>query len=108
VASRELKQDWAGQILEGLHNTSVEILQKWNAEAKPLLKKNYNADTGEALPPMAHEHGGNQGGLTRSRVTAEVSFVLGDITDPSCHDWTDGDVLFANSTCFDEKVRDIR
>lgn len=36
---------------------------------------------------------------------AEIDFVLGDITDLKSFDWTDGDILFANSTCFDDRVR---
>ena len=35
------------QILEGLYNTSVEILNKWNSNAKPLLKKFQEEETGE-------------------------------------------------------------
>lgn len=34
----------------------------------------------------------------------EVEFILGDITDLGAKDWTDGTILFANSTCFDDKV----
>jgi hypothetical protein len=34
-----------------------------------------------------------------------VEFLCGDFTDISTgRDWTDGDVLFANSTCFDDKL----
>lgn len=42
--------------------------------------------------------------LRRLLVWVDVEFVLGDVTDLKSYDWTDGDVLFANSTCFDDKV----
>lgn len=34
----------------------------------------------------------------------EVEFTLGDITNLDDVDWTEGDVVFANSTCFDDTL----
>lgn len=34
-----------------------------------------------------------------------ISFVHGDVLDPA-HSWADGDVVFANSTCFDAGLMD--
>ena len=34
----------------------------------------------------------------------EIKFTHGDATDLSVKDWSDGDVLFANSTCFDDTL----
>lgn len=45
------------------------------------------------------------GAMSYHRIV-EVDFILGDITDLNSKDWTEGDILFANSTCFDDKVRD--
>ena len=39
----------------------------------------------------------------QTRTTA-VSFILGDATDLAVLDWSDGDVLFANSTCFNDTL----
>lgn len=33
---------------------------------------------------------------------SEVEFIHGDALDPDVCDWTDGDIVFANSTCFDD------
>ena len=42
----------------------------------------------------------------RQRVPV-VSMVHGDILDFGTCDWRDGDILFANSTCFDDAVSRI-
>ena len=34
-------------------------------------------------------------------VSGDVSLVQGSVTDA---DWSDGDVVFANSTCFDDEL----
>lgn len=81
VALHAFKKAVGIEILEGLFHTSQEIAIKWEAEAKPALR-----------------------GLN-SGVDTEVEFLCGDFTDISTgRDWTDGDVLFANSTCFDDKL----
>mmetsp|Transcript_74948 Transcript_74948/g.207497 ORF Transcript_74948/g.207497 Transcript_74948/m.207497 type:complete len:275 (-) Transcript_74948:278-1102(-) len=61
------------EILEGLHSASIELLEKWNTEIKPDL-------------PAAKQK-------------TEVEFLNDDVTK---RDWSDGDMFFANSTCFDE------
>jgi len=35
---------------------------------------------------------------------ADVEFYCADITDLDAYDWSDGTVVFANSTCFDERL----
>mmetsp|Transcript_19293 Transcript_19293/g.38544 ORF Transcript_19293/g.38544 Transcript_19293/m.38544 type:complete len:271 (-) Transcript_19293:16-828(-) len=62
------------EYLEGLHVTSLEVLQRWDSEVRYQL--DYENPT-------------------------EVEFIHGDATDFEVKDWSDGDVLFANSTCFD-------
>lgn len=64
------------EILEGLHAASLELLERWNAEVKP------------HLPPAAQK--------------TEIEFICDDVTK---RDWSDADMWFANSTCFDEVVR---
>jgi len=65
------------EILEGLYNTSLELLEQWNAQIKPTLTEQ---------PPT------------------EVEMAHADVTDFSLKDWSDGDVVFANSTCFDDRL----
>ena len=33
-----------------------------------------------------------------------IEFTQGDMTDLSVKDWSDGDIIFANSTCFDDEL----
>lgn len=33
-----------------------------------------------------------------------IEFTQGDMTDLSVKDWSDGDIIFANSTCFDDAL----
>jgi hypothetical protein len=33
-----------------------------------------------------------------------IDFTQGDMTDLSVKDWSDGDVIFANSTCYDDTI----
>lgn len=37
-------------------------------------------------------------------IRAEIELHLGDALDLTICDWTDGDVVFANSTCFDDQL----
>ena len=64
------------EILSGLHKVSLEMLEKWQ-ESKESL------DVSE-----------------RTKETT-INFVRGDITK---YDWSDGDVCFANSTCFSSEL----
>ena len=64
------------EILETLHAQSLELLERWQS-----------ADFQRALPEAAR--------------AVPVAFVLGDVTKV---DWSDADVIFANSTCFDEAL----
>lgn len=68
------------EILEGLYNTSLELKQKWDTTAKALLKEDGQEEE------------------------TELEFTLGDGTDFLVKDWSDGDILFANSTCFDDSL----
>ncbi|RYG52553.1 hypothetical protein EON66_09665 [archaeon] len=64
------------ELLSGLHEASLEMLSRWHSdEIRP------------KLPPHA--------------VECPIHFLQDDIT---AYDWSDGDVVFANSTCFDEAL----
>ncbi|CAN0305891.1 unnamed protein product, partial [Phaeothamnion confervicola] len=65
------------EILEGLHHASVEVVRSWDVVGRP--------------------------GTPQDRRT-DIRFVHGDATDPAAADWSDGDVVFANSTCFDDAL----
>jgi hypothetical protein len=65
------------EILDSLHTASLELLDRWEAD-----------ETQDALPEDA------QG--------VHINFVQGDLTKVT--DWTEADVLFLNSTCFDEEL----
>eukprot|EP00753_Platysulcus_tardus_P015823 PLAT5299.3.p1 GENE.PLAT5299.3~~PLAT5299.3.p1 ORF type:complete len:288 (+),score=119.82 PLAT5299.3:45-908(+) len=63
------------ELLEGLYNASQDVLSLWEAETKPLL------------------------GLAGRR--QHISFHRASFLD---YDWSVGDIVFANSTCFDESL----
>ena len=42
--------------------------------------------------------------LLLSFLVQDVEFVLGDALDMNVCDWSDGTVVFANSTCFDDSL----
>jgi len=65
------------EILEGLYTLSLEITSEYNSRGKAKLNR---------------------------EITTDVSMVKGDILDLSVKDWSDGDVIFANSTCFDDTL----
>eukprot|EP01041_Mallomonas_annulata_P007443 gene7443-15223_t len=65
------------EILEGLHTISLEMHTEYNARGKPRLNRD---------------------------IQTELSFLRGDILNMSVRDWRDGDVVFANSTCFDDAL----
>jgi len=64
------------EILQGLHHVACDIQGKWEDERRSL-------DISE-----------------RTR-EAQITFICGDILQV---DWSDADVCFANSTCFDDKL----
>jgi len=66
------------EILEGLYETSLQVAERFSSVGLPML-----AEVGQTME-------------------TEVDFVHGDITDLETLDWTDGDIVFANSTCFDD------
>ena len=72
------------EVLKGLHRISVELLERW-VEQK--------GELGGA--------GGPSPVLTDYQRKTGVEFICADIT---AHDWSDADVAFANSTCFDEAL----
>ena len=63
------------EILRGLYEESLKVKERW---------------VSEVLPQLDHD--------------TPIDFIQGDATDFAVHDWSDGDVLFANSTCFDDKL----
>ncbi|CAM9261116.1 unnamed protein product [Scytosiphon promiscuus] len=66
------------EILEGLYTTSTELLKVWE--------------------------GGIRDKLDEKEGPTKVEFFLGDAFDMNVCDWTDADVVFANSTCFDASL----
>mmetsp|Transcript_15496 Transcript_15496/g.20450 ORF Transcript_15496/g.20450 Transcript_15496/m.20450 type:complete len:286 (+) Transcript_15496:75-932(+) len=70
------------ELLEDLFVASKEMLQKY-----------------KQLEQREKTYFGNQD-------RAEVSVFQGDITDLTTFDWTTADVVFANSTCFDNNLMD--
>lgn len=70
------------EILESLHGAALEVLERWDAEARPRL---------------AAHHGG---------VDTEVVLLQGDFLDVwGVRDWpAEADVVVANSTCYDDRL----
>lgn len=66
------------EILSEVHAISDKALERWNGGLKDAVVVD-----------------DSKGGLT------EIEFVCGDFT---VFDWSDGDVVFANSTCFDDEL----
>ncbi len=66
------------ECLEGLYSISLEMLASYNTRGKTKLQDR-EFDT-------------------------HCSFVFGDFLDMKVRDWRDGDVVFANSTCYDEEL----
>ena len=83
------------QILSGLYDISLELLAKW--------KEKVGQTHSHALPAQTQKTYFFQLVPKLDRRTAEtnISFVNGDITK---EDWSDADLWFANSTCFNETV----
>ena len=69
------------EILESLHGAALEVLEKWDAEARPRL---------------AARPGG---------VDTEVVLLQGDFLAWGLRDWpSEADVVVANSTCYDDRL----
>ena len=66
------------ELLSKLHSISLQMLNKWTEYIQ----------THDA----SHRH------------MAQIAFIQGSILDTTLIDWTDGDVVFANSTCFDNSM----
>jgi len=62
-------------LLEGLHNISMEALFTYNQKGR----------NGKGLEP-------------------QCQFLRGDFNDFAIKDWRDADVIYANSTCYDEAL----
>mmetsp|Transcript_2283 Transcript_2283/g.4206 ORF Transcript_2283/g.4206 Transcript_2283/m.4206 type:complete len:244 (-) Transcript_2283:278-1009(-) len=63
------------EILAGLHKISISLLDRWNKAIRPNLPK--------------------------EQQKTDIQFVCGDAI---AYDWSDADLCFANSTCFDSKL----
>eukprot|EP00614_Pseudopedinella_elastica_P023269 CAMPEP_0172628622 /NCGR_PEP_ID=MMETSP1068-20121228/162913_1 /TAXON_ID=35684 /ORGANISM="Pseudopedinella elastica, Strain CCMP716" /LENGTH=277 /DNA_ID=CAMNT_0013438893 /DNA_START=24 /DNA_END=857 /DNA_ORIENTATION=- len=68
------------EILEGLHDASLQLAEKFNNEGRNLLAKDGQAEK------------------------TEIEFTLGSALDFNVKDWSNGDLCFANSTCFDNEL----
>ena len=68
------------EVLEGLHAKSIELVQRFDDELRASLPE--------------------------PKRSTSVTFVRGDATSLAAPnlDWSDGDVVFANSTCFDDQL----
>lgn len=64
------------ELLESLHNLSLELLFAYNSKGKA------------------------------KGLDAQCQFLRGDFLDTNVKDWRDADVVFINSTCFDEPLMD--
>lgn len=69
------------EILESLHRAALEVLERWDAEARPRLAAHHGGDT-------------------------EVVLLQGDFLDVrGVRDWpAEADVVVANSTCYDDRL----
>jgi SAM-dependent methyltransferase len=65
------------EILEGLYSISLDVLNAYNSRGK--AKLNRTNDT-------------------------HVQMMLGDMLSFDVKDWRDGDIIFINSTCYDETI----
>ena len=65
------------ELLRGLHSESERILRRFREEEAPLLKAPF---------------------------PTQISLVRASFLD---HDWSDADVVFANSTCFNDAVMEM-
>jgi hypothetical protein len=66
------------RVYAGLHSVALELLNTYNDKIKPKMEKR---DT-----------------QTRCQL------FQGDFLDLSIKDWTDADIIFANSTCYDDDL----
>lgn len=63
------------EVLEGLYGCSLRVKRSWDEKYRAEAKR-----------------------------STEVEFVLGDALDFGVRDWSNADVVFANSTCFDDEL----
>jgi len=79
--------DYAGgvEILEGLHKLSIDAKRRWH-DLWEEERHGYGELCGDDAPPPI------------------VDFIQGDAADVACMDWRRGDLIFVNSTCFDDEV----
>ena len=68
------------EILPGLHSSSLELAALFRSEGLAAL-------AADGQPQATH-----------------IEFTLGDAFDLGVEDWSDGDVVFANSTCFSDSL----
>lgn len=70
------------ELLSSLYSISMEVLNKWTD----------CIEADDKLRSFACSY------------VQQVSFIQGSILDVSTIDWTDGNIVFANSTCFDNSM----
>ena len=87
------------QILEGLHSSSLELLERWNTVVSPLPRRACSCVCVDVcvcvcVPQIVPT-------LPEPKQKTKVEFLLGDAT---VYDWSNATMWFANSTCFDEAL----
>ena len=68
------------EILEGLYTMSLDVVASYNSKGKAALNVRDNH--------------------------TEIIMLNGDMLDPEFKDWSDADVVFANSTCYSDTFMD--
>ena len=74
------------EFLPGLVKASLDAKATYEAVGAPLLEAQRGAGGAERAPAPA------------------VDFFEADVTDLAAHDWSHADVVFTNSTCFDDSM----
>jgi len=89
----EWKKAQGIELLSGLYTVSNEVLNYYNQHMR------YENSTANTKPKEKKKQDDQE--LPFYYDAVEISFVNADLRK---YDWSDGDVIFANSTCFDEKL----
>jgi hypothetical protein len=80
------------EIIASLHALSVDALGRWNQHYPQYL----SSLRGGRYPECVHSSGEGSG----EEGSGVIQNLHGSITDLQCVNWTDGDLVFVNSTCF--------
>jgi hypothetical protein len=83
------------EIISSLHELSLEALEQW-CVLYPEYIESYGTQRGLTCPSECVS-------ANASPYSSNITLLLGSITDLQCCDWTDGDLVFVNSTCFTGK-----